>query len=611
MARAGSQLRCRHGSNTCGTPVTVEGHLGLIPLALLRHPLADEVQIKHLRKLSPADHLRVLIQRRELRFLVDGLVDVAIKLAQRRLEVPVRETEAIRQGHRVGPDLLEQAADPCQHGVGVGEEAQEVAGVLVDLLQGHELVEPQQGLPQGALRRLLHDHLDVVLGEREERVALGGLEGQHHDLVQRLVERRPSSRLRREARLQLPCEAPGAVPQQPQHQPAHRLSRGLRPQGAAAHAQGLWPQRGLAHVGDGAHGGPALAHGPHRLHQEARRLHREDHVLALGRHGLGGGLRQVAHARGAEEALAAAGLAHGLDLLVCGPGAEGLHARQRGVQLGEAVGGLVIARHDAVAHVGQELLHIARAAVEGVGKRQSLEDAILVQLVVQHRVLARGERVLARGVLEALPPDAEVPHGHGGSVRSHGVGTPDHACSDGHHANVLELGELGRCRNVVAFPRQLLAPGEHVEAGHPHVRESCVANVCVPRVDLGSDLAHLDPRHQVALVIPELHHETMVPVVLALGVQLREDDPMSRCIHPCWPPLDRCQRWRVDDKLVRHGIESCGRLQRADVRAVPKLGLRVRANVLQIPSTGQPSLLLLIVGLRLEEGQEGHEVDPQ
>mmetsp|Transcript_16966 Transcript_16966/g.48456 ORF Transcript_16966/g.48456 Transcript_16966/m.48456 type:complete len:419 (+) Transcript_16966:151-1407(+) len=418
MARAGSQLRCRHGSNTCGTPVTVEGHLGLIPLALLRHPLADEVQIKHLRKLSPADHLRVLIQRRELRFLVDGLVDVAIKLAQRRLEVPVRETEAIRQGHRVGPDLLEQAADPCQHGVGVGEEAQEVAGVLVDLLQGHELVEPQQGLPQGALRRLLHDHLDVVLGEREERVALGGLEGQHHDLVQRLVERRPSSRLRREARLQLPCEAPGAVPQQPQHQPAHRLSRGLRPQGAAAHAQGLWPQRGLAHVGDGAHGGPALAHGPHRLHQEARRLHREDHVLALGRHGLGGGLRQVAHARGAEEALAAAGFPALLDVRMRGDGGKDLEATQGGVQHGKLVCSRLVAGQDRLLHPAEVVGNVAAIPEEHVAERQSLEESVLLHLVIKHCVLPTLRRVV---VLVALVPDATVADCDRGGLREGGV----------------------------------------------------------------------------------------------------------------------------------------------------------------------------------------------
>mmetsp|Transcript_108655 Transcript_108655/g.324955 ORF Transcript_108655/g.324955 Transcript_108655/m.324955 type:complete len:396 (+) Transcript_108655:1174-2361(+) len=281
------------------------------------------------------------------------------------------------------------------------------------------------------------------------------------------------------------------------------------------------------------------------------------------------------------------------------------------MKLSQAVSGLVVAGHDAIPHAGQELLDVARTEVEGVGKSQRLEHPVLVQLVVQDRVLPGRERVLGRGVLEALPADAEVPHGDGCGVCRHGVGATDHACSDRHHTDVLELGELWRSGNVVTFTRQLLAPGKHVEARHPHVGESRIANVGVARVDLRTDFTHFNPGHQVALVVPELHHEAMVAVVLALGVELCKDDSMGGSIHPRGPPLDGRERRGVDHKFVRHRVEGCRRLQGADVRPVPELSLGVGPDVLQVPRAGQPPPFLLVVGLRLEERQEGDEVDPE
>mmetsp|Transcript_38167 Transcript_38167/g.106291 ORF Transcript_38167/g.106291 Transcript_38167/m.106291 type:complete len:279 (+) Transcript_38167:180-1016(+) len=267
-----------------------------LPLPLLGHALSDELEVEHLGELVPADHRRALVQGGQLCLFVDGLVDVAVKPAECGLQVPVGETETVRQGYGIWADLLEEPIDPGKNGVRVGQQAQKVPRILVNQLQRDELVEPQQCIAQRPLLGLLEDHVVVVPRKGVDRVALGGPEGQHHDLVQRLVKCRAPRHLGCKARLKLLCKAARPVPQQPQQQRAHRGRQRPRPQRAATLAELFGPHRRLPHVRHGAHWRQVPAHLSHSLHQEPRGLQRQDHMLAFCCHGLGGCLRQVAHA---------------------------------------------------------------------------------------------------------------------------------------------------------------------------------------------------------------------------------------------------------------------------------------------------------------------------
>lgn len=121
----------------------------------------------------------------------------------------------------------------------------------------------------------------------------------------------------------------------------------------------------------------------------------------------------------------------------------------------------------------------------------------------------------------------------------------------------LKLGELFRCFDILSISGDLRKFGKQVEARDPHIRKTGIANVCMGAIDLWTNLTHFNTRHQAPFVITELYHETMKAVILAVQHQPCKYDSMSACIHPSWPPLQRRQCRRMDDKLISGMIKSC------------------------------------------------------